>query len=238
MKTMTKTIAIFTANASNYKQFKLQIMKNLVLLSILILLFASCTVQKRLHQNGYYVDFKNNNRAIQSSNSNLTQIKKNNEYEINSDNYETLIDVESDKISNNSEISIIEIKQDKVKPNLIIESDNIEVVSQQENTVHEQIEISKNSSKNQKNHQTISKKQDKKTASSSDSGSGKSQIVALILCILLGWLGIHRFYLGYTGLGIIYILTFGLFGIGWLIDLFLLIIPNGLSPKGRTSYRK
>jgi hypothetical protein len=143
-------------------------MKNLVLLSILILLFASCTVQKRLHQNGYYVDFKNNNRAIQSSNSNLTQIKKNNEYEINSDNYETLIDVESDKISNNSEISIIEIKQDKVKPNLIIESDNIEVVSQQENTVHEQIEISKNSSKNQKNHQTISKKQDKKTASSSD----------------------------------------------------------------------
>jgi hypothetical protein len=66
----------------------------------------------------------------------------------------------------------------------------------------------------------------------------KSQIVALVLCILLGWLGVHRFYLGYTGSGILYMLTLGLFLIGWLIDLILLIIPNGLSPNGETSYRK
>ncbi len=66
--------------------------------------------------------------------------------------------------------------------------------------------------------------------------TGKLQIVAFILCLLLGWLGIHRFYLGYTFMGIIYIFTFGLFGIGWLIDLILLIIPNGLTPKGETRY--
>jgi hypothetical protein len=65
---------------------------------------------------------------------------------------------------------------------------------------------------------------------------GKNQIVALVLCILFGWFGVHRFYLGYTGMGILYLFTFGLFGIGWLIDILLLIIPNGLTPKGMTSY--
>jgi hypothetical protein len=68
-------------------------------------------------------------------------------------------------------------------------------------------------------------------------GSGKIQIVAFILAIFLGLLGVHRFYLGYTGMGVIYILTLGLFGIGWLIDILLLIIPNGLTPKGQNNYR-
>ena len=66
--------------------------------------------------------------------------------------------------------------------------------------------------------------------------TGKLQIVAFLLCFFLGLLGIHRFYLGYTGMGVLYLLTLGLFGIGWLIDLILLIIPNGLTPKGRTRY--
>ena len=68
-------------------------------------------------------------------------------------------------------------------------------------------------------------------------GSGKNQIVALVLAIFLGFLGIHRFYLGYTGMGVLYIFTLGLVGIGWLIDIILLIIPNGLTPKGKNNYR-
>ena len=66
---------------------------------------------------------------------------------------------------------------------------------------------------------------------------GKVQLVALILCLFLGLIGVHRFYLGYTGMGVLYIFTLGLFGIGWIIDLILLIIPNGLPPKGKTGYR-
>ncbi|MEM0997447.1 MAG: TM2 domain-containing protein [Bacteroidota bacterium] len=59
---------------------------------------------------------------------------------------------------------------------------------------------------------------------------GKSQLVALLLCIFVGALGIHRFYLGYTGAGIIQLLTAGLCGIWTLIDL-IRIITGDLEPK-------
>ena len=49
--------------------------------------------------------------------------------------------------------------------------------------------------------------------------SDKNRTVALLLCIFLGGLGIHRFYVGKIGTGILYLLTGGLFGIGWIIDL-------------------
>ena len=63
---------------------------------------------------------------------------------------------------------------------------------------------------------------------------GKDRVLALILCVFLGYLGIHRFYLGFTGSGTLYLMTLGLFGIGWLIDIILLIIPNGLIPQTRS----
>lgn len=50
----------------------------------------------------------------------------------------------------------------------------------------------------------------------------KSKTTALILSILLGELGVDRFYLGYVGLGILKLLTAGGFGIWWLIDLILI----------------
>ncbi|MEE0023314.1 TM2 domain-containing protein [Ruminococcus sp.] len=50
----------------------------------------------------------------------------------------------------------------------------------------------------------------------------KSKTTALILSILLGELGIDRFYLGYVGLGILKLITAGGFGIWWLIDLILI----------------
>jgi TM2 domain-containing membrane protein YozV len=45
---------------------------------------------------------------------------------------------------------------------------------------------------------------------------------ALLLSILLGWLGIDRFYLGYTGLGVLKLLTGGGCGLWCIIDSILI----------------
>ncbi len=64
----------------------------------------------------------------------------------------------------------------------------------------------------------------------SPAGKGKSQLIALVLVVLVGALGIHRFYLGYTTIGIIQLLTLGGCGIWALIDL-VRIITGDLGPK-------
>lgn len=45
----------------------------------------------------------------------------------------------------------------------------------------------------------------------------------LLVTILFGWLGVHKFMEKKTGLGIAYLLTLGLFGIGWLVDIVIAI---------------
>jgi len=47
----------------------------------------------------------------------------------------------------------------------------------------------------------------------------RSFIVAVLLSLFLGGLGADRFYLGYTVFGILKLITFGGFGIWWLVDL-------------------
>ncbi|MBU3091134.1 TM2 domain-containing protein [Clostridium sp. CM028] len=52
--------------------------------------------------------------------------------------------------------------------------------------------------------------------------SEKNWLVALLLCIFVGAFGIHRFYVGKIGTGILMILTFGGFGIWVLVDIILI----------------
>lgn len=59
----------------------------------------------------------------------------------------------------------------------------------------------------------------------------KSKWVSFFLCLLVGVFGAHKFYEGRILLGILYIFTGGLFGIGIIIDLIILFFkPNPYYP--------
>lgn len=59
------------------------------------------------------------------------------------------------------------------------------------------------------------------------SGRPKNKWVAIILCAFLGFLGAHKFYEGKTGMGILYLFTCGLLGVGIIIDFIALLFkPN------------
>lgn len=54
----------------------------------------------------------------------------------------------------------------------------------------------------------------------------KTRGLATILCALFyctGVAGIHRFYAGKIGTGVLWLLTFGLFGIGQLVDIIMIL---------------
>ena len=53
--------------------------------------------------------------------------------------------------------------------------------------------------------------------------SEKKRLIAFLLCFFLGPLGVHRFYVGKVGTGIVQILTIGGLGIWALIDLVMIL---------------
>lgn len=58
----------------------------------------------------------------------------------------------------------------------------------------------------------------------------KSKIAALLLCIFLGMFGVHRFYVGKVGTGLLYLFTCGLWGVGFIVDI-IMIATGGFRDK-------
>lgn len=57
-------------------------------------------------------------------------------------------------------------------------------------------------------------------------GRPKNKWVALALCFFLGFLGAHKFYEGKAGLGVLYLFTAGIFGIGIFVDFITILFKR------------
>jgi TM2 domain-containing membrane protein YozV len=68
---------------------------------------------------------------------------------------------------------------------------------------------------------------------STDTAVGsKSKVVAALLCFFLGALGVHRFYVGKVGTGILQLVTIGGLGLWALIDFIVILIGKFSDKQG------
>ena len=63
--------------------------------------------------------------------------------------------------------------------------------------------------------------------------SDKDWLLTLLLSIFLGTLGVHRFYTGKIGTGILQLVTVGCCGIWTLIDIIMIAIGKFKDAKGK-----
>lgn len=92
--------------------------------------------------------------------------------------------------------------------------------------------------------QKAMKKQMKKEGMDDLPAGSKNQLVAALLCFFLGGLGIHRFYLGYTGIGIAqivlaltsFLIVPGVALLIWVLIDLVRILTGSLGPKDGSAY--
>lgn len=126
----------------------------------------------------------------------------------------TVLEVQS--VSNDISQEVVEMQQSTRNEILALSPNKIKEITGKKMTFGQVLKL--------KELQKVVKKTNKPAE------EGKSQLVALLLAIFLGGLGIHRFYLGYTKYGIIQLLTAGGCGIWFLIDI-INIATGKLGPK-------
>ena len=72
--------------------------------------------------------------------------------------------------------------------------------------------VTETSSKSSKKNHTVSNQR-------SSVPSNKNQTIAFFLCFFGGYFGLHQFYSGRVGMGILYLFTAGFCGVMWIVDI-------------------
>ncbi|MBQ4639309.1 MAG: TM2 domain-containing protein [Clostridia bacterium] len=62
--------------------------------------------------------------------------------------------------------------------------------------------------------------------------SPKSRVILLVLYFVLGYVGAHKFYSGRIGMGVLYAVTGGIFGIGLFVDFFSILFGTPRDSRG------
>jgi TM2 domain-containing membrane protein YozV len=201
--------------------------KLFILLSTFLIVFGSC--QKKLAN---FQPSKHENYAQTKNKVIILPNQESNDVSANQIQNEFLTPIITQKTeeslvlaSNSNEIEKVEITK----------SDVSKIVKNQTKTLENQ-QITKKIGLIEKVKIAKSITKIKKT-NKANGNPGTDQLVALLLVVLVGGLGIHRFYLGYTAIGVIQLLTLGGCGIWALIDL-IRIITGDLKPYNGEYTRK
>jgi TM2 domain-containing membrane protein YozV len=200
-------------------------LKQLSLIALVItLVLNSCSIEKRVYMSGYHITWNktrvNHDKQELANNYNAKDKKQN--------KIATLSQTENDSYKAQNSMEAI-------NDNYIASLNNSAIIAPREIISFNKNENNFTAKTNQHSGESIavskkiSKAKKKIEKNNSADTEGKSQLVALLLCIFIGVLGIHRFYLGYTGIGILMLLTGGVCGILALIDL-IRIITGDLKP--------
>jgi TM2 domain-containing membrane protein YozV len=63
--------------------------------------------------------------------------------------------------------------------------------------------------------------------------SNRNRLTTFLLCLLLGYFGVHRFYVGKIGTGLVWLFTGGILAVGWIYDLVMIATGEFLDEDGR-----
>jgi hypothetical protein len=202
--------------------------QNVLLFSAALALLSSCTMQKRYHNGGWQIEFRkggnqHTSAPIQKSKP-LTNLAEKAAATPATMPAESAEPVEASVINSTIAAPVEHqvAQETKTKqPRARTQKTPLKQATAAAPAVgHETVQFKGNTSQDV----------NKKNKSAADMTGDKNWILALVLCWFLGIIGIHRFYLGYTVIGIIQLLTLGGFGIWTLID-FIRIILKDLQPK-------
>jgi TM2 domain-containing membrane protein YozV len=198
-------------------------MKKIILLAVAaVFVVSSCTIEKRLYNSGYHVEWNHSKKHVESD-----QV------------------AQEESTTEKREVAAVAVSRtasvDEVTEEVVVNNDAVEasVATAEASSVTNEVAASASvpaekvvaSTVKEKQMKASQTKEAKKAEKSKAPAGGKSQLIAAILCFFLGALGIHRFYLGYTGIGILMLLTGGVCGILLLID-FIRILFGDLGPNG------
>lgn len=244
-----------------------------IIIALALLIVTSCSVEKRLYNKGFHVEWKKKyetdnrnkeNKAFTESdviklkdNSESKKVAVNSQLESKSVIYSDVASISNEPRfeSSNKEIASFHFSQPISRTEIIVKSDQCDVIILKngdeveakvlevgteeikykacDNTEGPTFTIKKSGvfKINYSNGTSTVMVSDEASNSNSSGKKGKSQIIALVLVLLVGVLGIHRFYLGHIGIGVLMLLTGGVCGILALIDL-IRIITGDLKPVG------
>ena len=200
-------------------------MKKIYLLTLIVAIFASCSttsdvvsnkrIQKRKYTKGFNIKSqKKNNYNLAFKDQSSSEFSSKNNVNKNSDLF--LASKEGVIIGQTIANQALRTELN----NILINEKKSNKISNFSNPV---------SVKDLKNELKSNKKEIRKAIKTLAKSGGKAPVtgqektIALVLLLFLGYLGAHKFYLGQTGKGILYLFTGGLCGIGLIIDLIKLL---------------